>query len=65
MTFWQSALRKIGGNPAMIAAIGMSLGYLGNQAEARGILAELDAVARERYVTPVGRAQVYLGLGEI
>ena len=65
LTYWQSALRKMGSNPAMIGAIGMSLGFLGRSAEARALLAELDAAECERYVSPVSRAQVYMGLGEI
>jgi len=65
LTYWQSALRKMGSNPAMTGAIGMSLGFLGRSAEARALLAELDAAESERYVSPVSRAQVYLGLGEI
>lgn len=63
--YWQSALGRMGANPAMMAAIGMCLGMSGRQTEARAVLAQLDAAERERYVSPVGRAQVYMGLGEI
>jgi TolB-like protein/Flp pilus assembly protein TadD len=65
LTYWQSALQRMGSNPAMVGAIGMCLGFLGRQAEARAVLRELDAAARERYVSPVSRAQVYMGLGEL
>jgi serine/threonine-protein kinase len=64
VAFWQSSLQKIGTSPAMICAIGMSLGQLGRQDAARGVLTKLQALASDRYVTPVGLAQIYLGLGE-
>ncbi len=65
VTWLQIAGRKIGANPAMVAEIGMGLGFLGRHAEARAALAEVEAAGRERYVTPIARAWVYLGLGEL
>jgi Flp pilus assembly protein TadD len=40
-------------------------GINGRAAEARAILAQLDAAAEKRYVTPVAGALVHLGLGEL
>ena len=62
---WRAAMQKTGPNSGMIGAIGMGLGYLGRQAEARALLAELEAAACERYVSPISRAQIHLSLGEV
>ena len=64
LPFLQRAMEKLGSNPGMMGSIGLAFGYLGRQAEARAILAQLEAAAREGYVTPISRAWVYLGLGE-
>lgn len=61
----QAAARSIGGNPSMSGSIGNGLGLLGRRDEALQILAELHAAARERYVSPIGCAWVYMGLGEL
>ena len=62
---WESAMRKIGPNAAMMGAIGMALGYLGRHAEARSILAELEAASRQRYVTGIACAQIHMSLGNV
>ena len=61
---WQIAAEKMARAPSVIGPLGYGLGRLGRRAEAEGILAELDAVERERYVTPISRAWVYIGLGD-
>jgi TolB-like protein/Tfp pilus assembly protein PilF len=58
---WQSAT---GNSPASIGATGMMLAKLGRAEEARVALAALEAMERERYVPPVSRAKICLGLGE-
>lgn len=61
---WQIAAEKVGRAPSIIGPLGYGLGRLGRRAEAQAILAELDAVERERYVTPISRAWVHIGLGD-
>jgi len=61
----QEAMQRLGPNPAMMGGIGMALGFLGRQAEARAMLNELVDAGREGYVSPIGPALIYLGLGDI
>jgi len=46
------------------AQLGQACGLYGRTAEARRILAELDDLARTRYVSPYHLAYVHVGLGE-
>ena len=62
---WQSSLAKIGPNLPMRCAIGMGLGQLGRSMEARAVLTEVEDAGRSHFLTPVGLAQIHLGLGEI
>lgn len=57
-------MRRIGRAPAAIGVLGYGLARLGRRAEARAILAELDAAESRSYVTPMSRAWVHIGLGE-
>ncbi len=63
-----AALRKArtlpGGNPVITGALGYCYGLSGNRAEAAKLLAELSAVSRQRYVSPISRALIYIGLGD-
>jgi serine/threonine-protein kinase len=47
-----------------LAALGHVYGLQGRTAEARKVLAHLDEIARERYVTSYGVALVYAGMGD-
>ena len=44
------------------ASLGFAYGMAGKQAEARAILAQLDALSKQRYVSPLYFAIVYAGL---
>ncbi len=64
VALWESTAQKMARAPSVIAPLGYGLGRLGRKAEARAILAELDAAARKSYVTPFSHALVCIGLGE-
>ncbi len=64
LALWQPAMQKIGSTPAMKGAIGMALGQLGRPAEARRMLADMEADARDSYIPSLSRAQIHVGLGE-
>ena len=64
VALWQSCVEKMSRAPSLIAALGYGLGRLGRTAEARAILAELDATGETSYITPFSRALVYIGLGD-
>jgi Flp pilus assembly protein TadD len=51
-------------DPRVVALAGFAAARAGDAAGARAALADLDALARTRYVTPVDPAIVLLGLGE-
>jgi hypothetical protein len=48
----------------MISALGWAQAKAGHEAEALASLAELNALAKSRYVTPWDKAVVFLGLGD-
>jgi len=50
--------------PNILAAMGQIFGLSGDCASARGVLARLEARARERYISSTCFALVHLGLGE-
>ena len=62
----QTAMDLLGDDIAdEIPFLGYLYGRLGRKAEARKLLEQLDELAaRGRYVSPVSRAQIYIGLGE-
>lgn len=64
LRFWRPAIERIGSTPVMRGAIGMALGQLGMQREARMMLEEMEASARDSYVPCYCRAQIHIGLGE-
>jgi eukaryotic-like serine/threonine-protein kinase len=47
------------------ATLAYALGRAGREGEARAIIAELDAHARDGYVSPVSYATAFLGLGDV
>ena len=52
------------GNTMFLAQLGQAYGLLGNVVEAREVLQQLEALSRQRYVSPYHTAYVYVGLGE-
>ena len=53
-----------GGNASIAAELGHCYGHSGMQEEAKAVLSELDEMSKTKYVSPLSRAIVYLGLGE-
>lgn len=51
-------------NPAMLGALGEAYALAGRRAEARRLLARLERMPTERYVSPVAGAYVCLGLDD-
>jgi tetratricopeptide (TPR) repeat protein len=51
-----------GDSPAILARVGRVYAMAGRRAEARRLIQRLDAMARERYVTPHARGEICLGL---
>ena len=58
------AVRLSGENSKPLSLRGYILGWTGRTAEARGVLAALEATSRERYVPPYAMALVHAGLGD-
>jgi serine/threonine-protein kinase len=52
------------GNTEAVGLMGFTLGASGNSTDARRVLRELQTRARRRYVPPVHRALVHLGLAD-
>jgi tetratricopeptide (TPR) repeat protein len=48
----------------LLAQLGQAYGMVGNTLEARRVLRQLEALSRERYVSPYHLAYVHTGLGE-
>ena len=48
----------------LLATLGYSHAKLGHAKEAEGVLTELDAIAREHYVSPLDRAIIHTGLDD-
>ncbi len=61
---FQTAKRLPGSNPFVIAALGYCYGISGNQVEAGRLLRELEDLTVARYVSPISRVLIYLGLSE-
>jgi len=53
-----------GGNPFATGALGHCYAALGQSGEARKLLDELQGLSRQRYVSAISRAVIYIGLGE-
>ena len=52
-------------NPLYVTNLAWAQAVAGRETEARGLLAELDALAVERYVSAYHRAAVHVALGEV
>lgn len=51
-----------GDSPAILARLGRVYALAGRKAEARRLIERLDAMARERYVTPHAKGEICMGL---
>ncbi len=56
--------RQIDSSPWVLAPLGNGYAVAGRTADARKVLTELDAAAKQRYVSPYNYALVYTGLGD-
>jgi len=61
---FQTAVRVTGGNPSMLALLAHAYAAANQRKEAEGILQQLSALSKERYVPPYPVAAIYAGLGE-
>jgi TolB-like protein len=52
------------GVPSAIGALGRAYALAGRTKDAHKLLSELDDLAQRRYVSPYGRALIFLGLGD-
>lgn len=50
--------------PSAIGALGRAYALAGRKKEAQSLITELDQLAQQRYVSPYGKALIYLGLGD-
>jgi serine/threonine-protein kinase len=60
----EDALRIAGRSTKILAAVGHAAGMAGDLERARAVLAELEQIARERYVSSYAIALVHIGLGD-
>jgi eukaryotic-like serine/threonine-protein kinase len=56
--------RRIENSPWVLASLGNGYAVAGRTADARKVLAELEEMSKQRYVSPYNNALVYAGLGE-
>jgi tetratricopeptide (TPR) repeat protein len=61
----EGAVRLYGRAPMLSACLGMIYGFAGKAGEARAVLTEIEQAPAAMYASPIYRAWVYLGLGEI
>ncbi|HZJ42282.1 MAG TPA: winged helix-turn-helix domain-containing protein [Pyrinomonadaceae bacterium] len=55
---------KLSGSPLMLALLGHAYAASGKRAEAQQVLADLQQLPKERYVSPYTVAAIYAGLGD-
>jgi DNA-binding winged helix-turn-helix (wHTH) protein/TolB-like protein/Tfp pilus assembly protein PilF len=60
----KQAITFSGGHPIHTAALGHAYAVAGKRAEARKVIAELETLAKQKYVSPYFIAIIYAGLGE-
>jgi tetratricopeptide (TPR) repeat protein len=60
----QSATSLSGGSPLYRAQVGVAYAVAGKNAEARGVIDQLQKLATQRYVSSYGLAQIYAALGD-
>ena len=64
LTEYRTALQLTPERPGSLSGLGRALATTGHRAEAQQILADLEQLARKRFVPKLAKAMVYLGLGE-
>jgi tetratricopeptide (TPR) repeat protein len=64
LTELRTAARLSGGNPLYLAQVAVANAAAGNRSEALRIVATLQKLSRERYVSPYALAQVYAALND-
>ena len=57
-------VNRLGSLPPAMAALGYAYGLAGRKREARAVLADLESLARKRYVSSLYVAAVFIGLGD-
>jgi tetratricopeptide (TPR) repeat protein len=60
----ETAVSLAPGDTMLLAQLGEAYGFAGRMEDARAMLARLQALARERYVSPYHLAYIYTGLGD-
>jgi len=60
----ETAVRVGGRTPLWLAGLGRAYARAGREAEARAVLAELEALAAELFVSPLGISLIHEGLGD-
>ena len=55
---------KLSGSPLMLALLGHAYAVSGKRAEAQKVLADLEQLQSQRYVSPYTVAAIYVGLGD-
>jgi DNA-binding winged helix-turn-helix (wHTH) protein/TolB-like protein/Tfp pilus assembly protein PilF len=58
------AARRLDNGPRVMSALGCAYGLSGRRKQARGVLHELEALSRQRYISHFSRALVHVGLGD-
>ena len=61
----QNAATVSSNRPFVLAELGRVNALAGNEKEARDLLDGFEAASAENYISPINRAKVHLGLGEI
>ena len=61
---FEEAISLSEGSPMMKAALGVAYAVSSNREEAENMLAELEQISRQGYVSPYDAALVYAGLDE-
>ena len=64
VTELETAVKLSQGNPRFLAYLGYADAASGNRREAEEILGRLGSLSQQQYVSPVGIATIYMGLGE-
>jgi tetratricopeptide (TPR) repeat protein len=64
VTHLQEVLPRFGDEPMILGTLGRLHGIAGQRDEAQSVLRELEQQSTRRYVPPIDRALIYLGLGE-
>jgi len=60
----QETAKRLESEPRVIAALGNAYALKGNKEKARELMAELDKIAAQKYVSQFSRALILIGLGE-